>query len=216
MVDGDRVLDPDRARIVRGDTEPRVVVRPEQPVRDDLGQTSAAEQVAHRIGHPAWIGPVVRHRRAGHQRGHRVVATNAADLFGHVRFDGDVTPVRRHDRNKRVCRAALLVALGDHEAVVVASRLDGDLDPFQRRTSLVGADLLAQETADAGRAECHSPRRVVIWIGVDHADRDPCAGPLREQLRGSVRAEPRQPRFLALLEPGAGLAAQTRGAAPFA
>ena len=105
-------------------------------------------------------------------------------------------------------RALSVVALCDHQAVLGPAGSTAISTRSSAARASSGADFLAEQTADASRPKGDSPRRLVNRIGVDHADRDARAGPFGEQLRRSVRAEPCQPRFLALLEPRAGLAAQ--------
>ena len=65
-----------------------------------------------------------------------------------------------------------------------------------------------EQPVDAGRSERDPGRLRLGRVRVDAAGRDGPAGPLGDQSRRAIRAEPGEPELLALLEAQAGLGAE--------
>ena len=75
-----------------------------------------------------------------------------------------------------------------------------DPDACQEPLLLGGWNVRPEQAVDPRRPEGHAPRPRFDGRGVDAARGDGAAGPVGEQLRDAVGADPGQPDLLALLE----------------
>ena len=147
------------------------------------------------------------------QLGHDVVAADPGDLLGDVGLDEQVAPPRSGrsrapSRRRRRSTIERLRAAATVDRRPGRRRLGGDADPAEQRALLVGRQLGAEEAVDPRRSEGDTRRRRLRGVRVDGAGRDASAGPLADEARRPIRAEPCEAMLLALLEAQARLGAE--------
>ena len=147
--------------------------------RPRTGRGRPAARAACRSS-PARIRPVRRRERVGQAGRDRLVAAQAGDFLGHVRLDGDVAAVGRHERDESRAVRSRLTSV----SIPIRSQRVAHLD--RPRCPCPSSRLTRAGRKTTGRG-CFVDR-----VRVDDADRRPAARPLRDRAApsGPLPAEP--------------------------
>ena len=179
---------------------------------DRLGQPDAGEQIADPVAEAQRGVPVGRHRRVRRDPGNGVVAADPRDLLGDVGLDHEVASPGRDHRASTVS-ASPGSTLSGCGAVATGTLVPAGAASVTTPTRASSSRCSPADTSVPSSRSTRAGRKATrvgagSWGPCRPHPSRPAPGPLRDQPRGAVRAQPRQPMLLALLEPEACLGSQ--------